>query len=131
AAALVSRQPAHLKLLEVRQRRLTALLRVLRARIAADPLAASGSAQLGDIVRQIEEHLPFIHDALRATIDRAEEQTASSLELFDLRNLTLRPLASALNLSWTIEPALVRFTLRIAVLMVLGVIIFKTYHLPH
>src|SRR5205823_5396988 len=41
AVAVVSRQPAHLKLLEVRQPRLTALLRVVRAGIAAAPLPIS------------------------------------------------------------------------------------------
>ncbi len=131
ALAVVSRQPAHLATCEVRLRRLANLLRVLQARLQAEAAESSDMAQLAEILRQVESHLPVIHDALRATIDRADERSAFSLELFDLHTLTLRPLASALNLSWRIDPVLVRFTLRIGVLMVLGVAVFKLFNLPH
>lgn len=130
ALAAVSRQPAHLALSEVRLRRLGHLLRVLQARLAATVHTAAGS-QLTEILRQIEQHLPAIHDALRATVDRAEERAAFSLELLDVETWTLRPLASALNLSTHVDPALVRFTLRVAVLLVIGVVAFKTLGLPH
>jgi uncharacterized membrane protein YccC len=72
-----------------------------------------------------------VHEALRATIDRAGERAAFSLELFDLHTLTLRPLAAALNLTWRVDPALVRFTFRLGVLMLAGVAIFQTFALPH
>ena len=45
--------------------------------------------------------------------------------------MSCRPLASALNLTWRVDPALIRFTLRLAVLMVAGVVVFKTWALPH
>jgi uncharacterized membrane protein YccC len=131
ALAVVSRQPAHLATCEIRLRRLTNLLRVLQARLAAQTGDSPEGAQLIEILRQIEGHIPSIHDTLRATIDRADERSAFSLELFDLHTLTLRPLASALNLSWRVDPALLRFTLRIGVLMVFGVLVFKVFALPH
>jgi uncharacterized membrane protein YccC len=131
ALAVVSRQPAHWTTAEVRLRRLNNLLRVLRVRIAAQSPADAATAQLIEILRQIEARLPEIHDALRATIDRADERSAFSLELFDLHTLTLRPLASALNLTWRFDPALVRYTARLAVLLVFGVIVFKAAALPH
>jgi len=130
ALAVVSRQPAHLATSEVRLRRLTNLLRVLQARLAATVHTPAGG-QLAEILRQIEQHLPAIHDALRATVDRADERGAFSLELLDLETWTLRPLASALNLSPRVDPALVRFTLRLAVLLLVGVVAFKTLGLPH
>ncbi len=131
ALAVVSRQPAHLATADVRLRRLTNLLRVLRARVAAQTGATHAGGQLLEILRQIELLLPEIRDALRATIDRADERAAFSLELFDLDTWTLRPLASALNLRSRVDPALVRYTLRLAALTIVGVLIFKVYALPH
>ncbi len=131
ALAVVSRQPAHLATAEVRLRRLTNLLRVLESRILAQSPDDPAGAHLVEILRHLGEHLPAIHDALRATIDRADERAAFSLELFDLHTLTLRPLASALNLTWRIDPTLFRFTLRLGVLMLFGVVVFKAIGLPH
>lgn len=131
AVAVVSRQPAHLATAEVRLRRLANLLQVLRARVTAQTGGNHTGSQLAEILRQIEIHLPAIRAALRATIDRAEERAAFPLELFDVNTWTLRPLASALNLNLRLDPALVRFTCRIALLTVLGVLIFKSTHLAH
>lgn len=130
ALAVVSRQPAHLATSEVRLRRLANLLRVLQARLAATAPTAAGG-QLAAILQTIEQHLPAVHEALRATVERADERAAFSLELLDIETWSLRPLASALNLSTHVDPALVRFTLRIAVLLTLGVVAFKTLGLPH
>ncbi len=127
ALLVVSRQPAHLAAFEVRQRRLAALLAVLHARAAARPELA----QLAEILRQVESHLGEIHAALRATLARTDERTAVSLELLDLRTQALRPLASALNLSLAFDPALVRFTLRLAALTMLGIWIARQTGLPH
>jgi uncharacterized membrane protein YccC len=131
ALAVVSRQPAHLATAEVRLRRLANLLRVLEARITSQTGGSAAGAQLVEILRHLGDHLPAIHDALRTTIDRANERAAFSLELFDVDTLTLRPLASALNLTWRVDPALVRYTLRLGVLMLLGVVVFKALDLPH
>lgn len=131
AVTVVSRQPGHLATFEVRLRRVTSLLRVLRARVLVASEAAPAHAQLAEIVRQIEQQLPAIHDAVRVTIERSSEPSASSLELLDLRALALRPLASALNLSLQFDPALVRYTLRLALLMMAGVLVFKAGHLAH
>jgi uncharacterized membrane protein YccC len=45
--------------------------------------------------------------------------------------VTLRPLAAALNFSRRVDPLLVRYTLRIATLTLIGVAVFKTHHLLH
>lgn len=127
AVVLVSRQPAHLVAFEVRLRRVASLLGVLRARLARE----AAHAQLAEIVRHIEALLPELHAAVRATVERADERAAVGLELLDLRALALRPLASALNLSRHIDPALVRFTLRLAALTMFGTAVFRLYGLPH
>jgi len=131
AVAVVSRQPGHFATAEVRLRRLTNLLRALQARVAAQPGGGAAGTQVVEVLRQIEEYLPLVGEALRATVDRAGERAAFSLELFDMQTLKLRPLAAALNLSRQVDWVLTRFTLRIAVLTLLGVAIIKVHPLPH
>lgn len=127
AVAVVSRQPGHLAAFEVRQRRVASLLGVLQAQLATDP----ANAPVTEIVKHIERMLAELHAALRATIERAEERTAVALDLPDLRSRALRPLASALNLSRDVDPALVRFTLRLAALTMIATTVFKLQRFPH
>jgi len=130
ALAVVSGQPAHLAAADVRFHRLRNLARVLRGSLdvlGSDPRWKAVS----EAVHEIENYLPNISDALRVTVGRAGEHGAISFELFDLHDLTLRPLASSLNLTTRVEPALVRFTVRIASLTLLGVLAIKLVQLPH
>lgn len=131
ALAVVSRQPAHLATFDVRLRRLKHLIDALQARMAAQATNDSARAQLADLLRQIESQLVTAGEALRATLDRAAERAAFSLELFDVQTWTLRPLASALNFSMNVDRALVRYTARIAVLMMVGTAAFRYLALPH
>jgi uncharacterized membrane protein YccC len=131
ALAVVSRQPEHLATADVRLLRLSALLRVLQTRVTAQTPATLARGQLLEILRQIERHLPEVRDALRATITRAGERAAFSLELLDVHTWSLRPLASVLNLRARVDPALIRFSIRLAVFTMLGVVIFKAIGLPH
>jgi uncharacterized membrane protein YccC len=131
ALAVVSRQPSHLATFDVRVRRLTNLLSVLRARCPAAPDASGAAGRLNELSEQISRDLPAVAAALRATIDRANERTAFSLELFDLETWKLRPLAAALNLSTRVDPAIARYALRSAVLTMIGVAGYKLLHLHH
>lgn len=125
AVAVVSRQPAHLALTEVRLRRAGSLLRALAA--AAEASHVRDAGVLAAVVREVEAQLPAVAHALRATIDRAAERGAFSLELLDLDTWRLRPLAAALNLSGRVEPAVVKFAARIAFLTVLGVAVMQAW----
>ena len=130
ALAVVSGQPAHLAAADVRFHRVRNLARVLRGSL--DALSSDPRWHVvSEAVHDLELYLPKIDAALRVTVGRANERSAFSLELFDLHDFTLRPLASALNLSTKIDPALIRFTVRIAVLTVIGVLTMKLSHLPH
>lgn len=131
ALAVVSRQPSHLAAFEVRLARLENLLTVLQSQIRSQDADPAAGAQLVEIIGQISTQLPIVHDALRTTVERADERTAFSMELFDLQTLTLRPLASSLNLSRRVDPAIIRHTLRIMVLSLLGVLVFKLSGIPH
>jgi len=131
AIATVSRQPSHLATAEVRLRRLGHLLEVLQARVRAQASDDANATQICALLRQVAQLLPGTHAALRAMIDRADERAAFSLELLDLETWSLRPLAAALHFHRKVDPALVRFTLRVAVLTMLGVAVFKYWALPH
>jgi uncharacterized membrane protein YccC len=129
ALTVVSRQPSHLATAEVRLRRLANLLQALQDRVRTQTGRSAAGEQLAGILQQIGGLLPEIGRILRSTIDRADERAAFSLELFDLQTWTLRPLASALNFQWKPDPALNRFIVRLAVLQVFGVAVFKFFAL--
>lgn len=129
AVTLVSRQPAHLAAAEVRVLRLGNLLRSVRQRLAAQVAQAPTATQLMGLLDQLAELLPATEAALRATVERTNEHVAFSLELFDLKTWTLRPLASALSFHWPPDPALVRFIFRLTLLQVLGVAVMNYFAL--
>jgi uncharacterized membrane protein YccC len=129
ALTVVSRQPSHLATCEIRLRRLGTLLKSLREQILTQTDHSPEGVQLVFLLRQIENLLPGVEAAVRATIERGDERSAFSLELFDLQTWTLRPLASALNFQWRPDPVLVRFIARGIVLQLIGVAAFKFFHL--
>lgn len=130
ALAVVSRQPGNLARAEVRLRRLDHLLGVLCGFISQQPEPGRWAA-LDSTAGQLQAYLPQVGESLRRTMDRASDQGAFSLELADLAHLRLRPLAAALNLSWHVDPALLRYTARITVLSLVGVWAMKVLDLRH
>lgn len=131
ALAVVSHQPGHLSRFEVRLLRLSHLLGVLQRRMAAQLGDSPEGSHLAEVLRLIQEHLPAVRAALRCSMDRAQDRGPISYELFDLETWALRPLASALNLNMAVDPALVRFSLRMAAIMMAGAAAWQGWHLPH
>jgi len=131
ALAVVSRQPSHWSAFEVRLTRLENLLAVARSQVKSQLDDSVASEQFADIIRQIEEQLPIVRKSLRATMDRANERSAFSVELFDLGTFTLRPLAASLNLNSRFDHALVRYTMRAVLLALGGVAFFKLSGFSH
>ncbi len=129
ALTVVSRQPSHLAAADVRLIRLGNLLRALQERVTTQTSHAPAAAQVSLILHQLAGQIQATQKAMRATVDRADERAAFSLELFDLQTWTLRPLASALNFHWRPDPALVKFVLRLTVLQLIGVAVLKYFHL--
>ncbi|WP_415907317.1 FUSC family protein [Oleiharenicola sp. Vm1] len=127
AVTVVSRQPSHLAAVEVRLVRLSHLLQATEDRVAGHEPGDPALHQLANLLHQLGELVPETRAALRATIARAGERAAFSLELLDLHARALRPLAAAINLRWPPEAALVRFTIRLASLQLLGVAVMKHF----
>jgi uncharacterized membrane protein YccC len=130
ALTVVSRQPGQLGGSEVRMRRLDHLVGVFR-RYVAERRDAPRWAAVDTTAGLLSSYLPDLRERLRRTIDRAADQGAFSLELLDLAQQRLRPLAAALNLSRRVDPALVRYAARVIVLTLLGVLAMKTLDLKH
>ena len=130
ALAVVSRQPGQLGGAEVRMRRLDHLIGVFREHLSGQPDPGLWAA-VDATAAQLSSYLPEAREMLRGTIDRASDQGAFSLELMDLANQRLRSLAAALNLSLRVDPALVRYTARITVLVLAGVWAMKALELKH
>ncbi len=128
ALAVVSRQPAHLALADVRVRRLQNLLSGFVARIDAYHATQTHLAELcalaADSIRESDA-------ALRDTIDRAAERAAFSLELTDTDTWSLRPLGAALNLRMPVDQVFVRFMLRVTVLVMIGIVVVDALDLAH
>lgn len=130
ALGVVSRQPQHVAAAEVRARRIRNLVGVLRERLPSLPNPQNW-ATVAAAAGQIEEYAATVAAALRDTVARASDQGAFSLELADLTQSRLRPLAASLNLSRRVDPALVRYTGRILALTLIGVWAMKAFRLPH
>jgi uncharacterized membrane protein YccC len=135
ALAIVSRQPAHLAAAEVALQRSRSLIQAVEARVrqelgpAGKPADATrdDGLQIVHILGSLQDLLPHTADALRAATARATERAAFGLELFDLNTWRLRPLASALNLTPRVEPAIVRYTARIGLLTMIGVLFMRMF----
>ncbi|MGC4074032.1 MAG: FUSC family protein [Nibricoccus sp.] len=128
ALALVSRQPAHLVLVDVRLRRLLNLLEAFESGLNK---AHSSEAHLSSLCDLIREALRETETVLRATINRSEERAAFSLELTDTDTWSLRPLGAALNFSWRVDPVLLRFTIRLIFLTLIAAALAHALSLPH
>jgi len=131
SVAVVSHQAGHLARFEVRSLRLGHLVRVLQDRVAAKVADTPERVHLGEVLKAVQDLLPRTRAALRAGMERAQERGPISFELFDLKAWTLRPLASALNFSLQVDAALVRFTFRLAAVMMLGTLAWRHWDLPH
>ena len=129
AIATVSQQPAHVATVEIRYKRLTALLKSLESRMTRTAATNPEQARLAEAGRLITEYLGRTVIALQSAVARSGERASFSLELFDMHTWTLRSLSMSLNFSSKVDPAIVRFSLRLAFMMMLGVLLQK--EVPH
>lgn len=131
ALAIVSRQPAHLAICDVRLRRSVSLLRALRVRLEERADLSPAEGHVVEVLRLLEEQLAEAGRALEAITERAEERALFPMELFDLGTWRLRPLATAMNLRARIDPTILGYAARMAVLLGLAVAVLRLYPTPH
>jgi len=131
ALTVVSRNPGHLATARIRLRRAEGLLRVFAIRMQNETPLNAYHQQLVDIVSEISRQLPDVIATLDSTIERSDERSAFTSELFNLDTWMLRPLAATLNLGQKPDGALIRYILRLTLLTSVGVWAFQYFNLPH
>ncbi len=131
ALAVVSRQPSHLAVAEVRFTRLASLLHTLRTKLLALPVDVDDARYAAMVDDLVDGQLSDALLNLVAVTERSGERAVFPLELFDISTWRLQPLAAALNLRPRPDPILFQFTARLAVLLMLGVLVAKLCPIPH
>lgn len=131
ALTVVSGQPSHLAMCEVRLARVDSLLQALRGNCNNRSEAEQFRSRLPRLFELAIEQVRELAPAIAAVTERAKERAVFPLELFDLRTWTLRPFAEALNLRQRVEPTIVRFSVRLALLLTVGVMAMRWTGLPH
>jgi uncharacterized membrane protein YccC len=129
AVAVVSRQPSHFTVCEVRLRRLESLIEAMQGRL--EGLGGEAQATLTPLLLRLRDAISGIAEPLRSLLDRSGERALFTLELTDLQTWQLKPLAAALNFSRRIDPSLLRFGLRMALFCGLGTWLYRSLGIPH
>jgi len=130
ALTTITHRPENFALSDVRLRRCAGLIRVLSAHLEAMAAGGAETAMTREILRQIGAQLSVIEQALKETVDRGGSGPGFPLRLPDLSVFSLRALSAWVNPSHRFDPVLVRHTLRMTVLTMLGMAIYKGFDIP-
>lgn len=130
ALTIITHRPEQLMALEVRLRRATDLLQVLDGRLAALNSMDAEMTQARELLRQLIELLPTVRTTLADTVDHGAAHSGFALRLPELSGMSVRSLGFWLNPPAYPDAVLVRYTLRVAVLLMIAVAIYKGFELP-
>ena len=130
ALTTITHRPENFALSDVRLRRCSSLTRVLSGHLASMHSGAAETAMAREILRQIGDQLVAIAKALKETVDRGGSGPGFPLRLPDLSVFSLRTLSSWVNPSHHLDPVLVRHTLRMTILTMLAMAIYKGFEIP-
>ncbi|MFA6289302.1 MAG: FUSC family protein [Opitutaceae bacterium] len=130
ALTTITHRPENFALSDVRLRRCSGLIRVLSAHLEAMDAGGAETAMPREILRQIDAQLTVIEQALKETVDRGGSGPGFPLRLPDLSVFSLRALSSWANPSHHFDPVLVRHTLRMLVLTMLAMAIYRGFDIP-
>jgi uncharacterized membrane protein YccC len=131
ALTLITHRPEQIFALEVRLRRGRNLIRVLDGRLAAFNLAPLEVAQCRQLLTQVRELLPGLLATLAETVDHGATGSGFALRLPELGALSLRSLGAWINPPAQLDSVLIRYTLRVAVLLMMSVAVYKWFEIPH
>jgi uncharacterized membrane protein YccC len=131
ALTLISHRPDQLLALEVRLRRGADLLRVLDGRLAALNPVDGELAQCRQLLAQVAELLPEVRATLAETVDHGSTNSGFALRLPELGGLSLRTLGAWINPPAQLDSVLIRYTLRVAVLLMVSVATYQWFEIPH
>jgi uncharacterized membrane protein YccC len=129
AITLITHRASNFAATEIRLQRCRHLLRVLDEKLAAMS-ADVAVAQARTTLEQIAQTLPRIRAALHQTIDHGDARTGFPARLPDLSARSVHALAAWINPSPQFDPVLIRYSLRMAVLTMLAVALYKGFAIP-
>jgi uncharacterized membrane protein YccC len=129
AITLISHRQENFTVTEVRLRRCEHLMLVLDEQLATAPADLS-TAQTQATLAQVTQVLPRLRKALAETIDHGGARAIFPAKLPDLSGRSIHALAAWINPSPELDPVLVRYALRMAVLTMLAVALYKGFAIP-
>lgn len=130
ALTLITHRSEQFIALEVRLRRCAHLIQILDARLAALSAADTDVAQARHLLGQVNELLPVVQSTLAETVDHGTSHSSFPLRLPELGELSTRSLGSWLNPAPQQDSVLVRYSLRVAVVTMLAVAVYKWFDVP-
>jgi len=130
ALTLITHRPEQLMALDVRLRRCGHLIHILDGRFAALDSAGAGVAQSRQMLAEVADLLPTIGSAIAETVDHGSAHATFALRLPELGGLSLRSLSSWLNPAPRLDPILFRYALRVAVVTMVAVGVYKGLAVP-
>src|SRR6478736_2717317 len=130
ALTIITHRPEQLVALDVRLRRVTDLLQVLDGRLAALSPADAEVTQARQLLALLVELLPEVRKTLAETVDHGAAHSCFALRLPELGEMSVRSLSAWLNPPAHLDSVLVRYTLRVTVLMMIAVAIYKGFDIP-
>jgi uncharacterized membrane protein YccC len=131
AITLITYRPEQFLALEVRLRRSTDLIRVLDGRLAELHPEDAEVAQCRQLLAQVSELLPVVRATLAETADHGWTNSGFVLRLPELGGTPLQLLGAWVNPPAQMDPVLFRYTLRVAVLLMMSVAAYKWFDIPH
>ncbi len=131
AITLITYRPEQFLALEVRLRRSTDLIRVLDGRLAELHPEDAEVAQCRQLLAQVSELLPVVRATLAETVDHGLTNSGFVLRLPELGGTPLQLLGAWVNPPAQMDPVLIRYTLRVAVLLMKSVGAYKWFEIPH
>ncbi|MEO7934350.1 MAG: FUSC family protein [Chthoniobacterales bacterium] len=132
AITLISHRSENFAATEVRIQRCLHLIHVCEEQIAPTDASDNDLTQLQDALGKIALILPRIDATLATTIDHGPQGMARfPSRLPDLGGKSIRSVAVWMNPASQVDPVLVRHALRMALVMMGGVAVYKAFQIPH
>lgn len=130
AVAIVSHRPRHFAAVVVRVQRSLHLARLLDDKLAAPLSPDPHTPTLRALLAQLTQHLPALRDELEATTDHGAATRSVLRRVPALRALSPRGLLAWVDFSPALDPVLVRHAMRMALLTMAAVAVYKIYAVP-
>jgi uncharacterized membrane protein YccC len=130
AVTLLTHRPQNFTATRVRLRRCQHLIHVLDEQLASLSKADAAIVQLRVSLEQINKAIPRIPVALDKMVDHSPSRLNFPSTLPDLSSRSIQSLATWINHEPQLDPVLVRYSSRIAVLTMFAVALYKGFNIP-